>query len=322
MVSKDVTKSTGILMMKRFFLLVVIFVLLPFTAQGSSLKIGVLLIEDSVPLWVAQQEKMFGAEGVNVELIPFLSALERDSALAAKALDGAVSDPVGAVLFDQGRGNIKITSLLLGEKPDEGVFAILASPKSGFKSVADLKNTPIAISNATIIDYVTDRLLEAEGFVQDEIKTIEVKKMPIRMQMLLSDAVKAATLPEPLASIAESKGAKILLSDAQNSTSLSQTVMIFRREVLEQNAETVERFFLALEKGVRAINNDPDKYRSLFMEKGRIPPFLAGKYVIPSYPLPRPFPKEYYEPVINWLSTRNLVKHLSYEQMVAAESLQ
>lgn len=286
---------------------------------ADTLKIGVLLIEDSVPLYVAEQEKFFSDEGVEVQLIPFLSALERDSALTAGAIDGAISDPVGSIIFDQGRNSIQITSLCLGQSPPEGVFAILAAPESGIEKVAELKKVPIAVSSGTIIEYVTERLLAEQGFSPAEIATIEVKKMPIRMQMLLSNSVKAATLPEPLASIAEAKGALRLISDANSRKSLSQTVIIFRRDVLKQRHGDVVSFHRALARGVKAINGNKELYRQLFVEKGRIPPFLAQEYVIPEYPLPQPFNRQLYDSVIEWLTAKQLVEHLSYEYMVATD---
>jgi len=302
-------------------LILLCLLLLSGTVQAATpLKIGVLLIEDSVPLYVAEQEDFFTEQSLEVELIPFLSALERDSALMAGAIDGAVADPVGAILFDKGRGILQITSLLLGETPGEGLFAILASPKSDIKEVDDLKNVEIAVSSATIIEYVTDRLLEEQGFTPAEIKTVEVKKMPIRMQMLLSNSVKAATLPEPLASIAVSKGARILISDAASKQSLSQTVMVFHSDVLKERRDDIAAFFRGLTKGVQAINSSPETYRALFLEKGRIPPFLAD-YVIPRYPLPAPFSRELYGPIIDWLAPKKLVGRLPYESMVSTDFL-
>jgi NitT/TauT family transport system substrate-binding protein len=303
--------------MKKW-LLFLLFTLISLPAMASEpLKIGLLLIEDSVPFYVAEQEKFYTRQNIQVELIPFLSALERDSALAAGAIDGAIADPVGAILFDKGRGQLKITSLCLGETPGEGVFAILASPKSGLTNAADLKNVEIAVSSSTIIEYVTDRLLEGQGFKADEIKKIEVKKMPIRMQMLLSNSVKAATLPEPLATIAEGKGAKKLITDASAQESLSQTVMVFRADVLESKKSEISNFFRAYTHAVEAINAEPEKYRKLFVEKGRIPPFLAKNYPIPTYPLPAPFSEKLYQPIIEWLVAKQLVTRLSYESMVA-----
>lgn len=304
--------------MKRF-VLILLSLLVSTPATAASLKIGLLQIEDSVPFYVAEEEGFFRQEQIDVELVPFLSALERDSALTAGAIDGAVSDPIGAILLDKGQGLIKITSLGLGKTPAEGVFAILAGPKSGIESVDDLKNIDIAVSNSTIIEYVTDRLLIQQGFSSGEIRKVDVKKMPIRMQMLLSDSVKAATLPEPLASIAAGKGAKILIKDTATEQSLSQTVVIFRVDALANKKTAVAALFSAYDRAVQAINSDPEKYRSLVVEKGRIPPFMAKDYPIATYPAPEPFSRELYEPAASWLADKGLVTPIPYEDIVAVD---
>ena len=308
--------------MKKILLCLILLAWVGPALAAEPLKIGLLQIEDSVAFYVAEQEKMYDREGLEVELIPFLSALERDSALAAGAIDGAIDDPVGAILFDQGQGRLKITALCLGETPAEGVFAILAAPQSGVNSLAELKNVEIAVSNSTIIEYVTDRMLLARGFQAAEIRKIEVVKMPIRMQMLLSGAVKAATLPEPLASIAAGKGARVLATDRESKESLSQTVIVFRNQVLAERRQDIAQFFKAYGAAVAAINASPEKYRPLFVEKGRIPADLAATYPIPTYPLPRPFSPTLYQPVIDWLTAKKLVGTLGYEDMVATDFLQ
>ena len=305
--------------MKTFLLVIIVWLLSFPAAAADPLKIGLLLIEDSIPFWVAEQEGYFQKQGVEVQLIPFLSALERDSALAANAIDAAISDPVGAILFDKGTGRLKITSLGLGKTPAEGVFAILASAKSNITTIEQLKGVEIAVSNSTIIEYVTDKLLENQGFLPGEISKIEVKKMPIRMQMLLSNSVAAATLPEPLASIAEAKGAKVLLKDSSALQSLSQTVIIFRSEVLEKKKAAVQSFFAAYGDAVKSINSSPEKFRPLFLEKGRIPAFMADSYPIPVYPEPEPFSVDLYQPVIKWLVTKGFVDEIAYEEMVSQD---
>lgn len=290
-------------------------------AAADSLKIGLLQIEDSVPFYVAEKEGFFDREQVSVELIPFLSALERDSALTAGAIDGAISDPIGALLLDQGRGLLKITSLGLGKTPAEGVFAILAAPASAIESVEDLKGVAIAVSNATIIEYVTDRLLEQQGFSPGEIAKVEVKKMPIRMQMLLSGSVQAATLPEPLSSIAAGKGARVLLSDADLDQSLSQTVVVISSAALADKKEEVQALFRAYGRAVAALNAEPERYRPLVVDKGRIPPFLAANYPIAVYPAPEPFPEELFEPAAQWLADKGLIKTIAYEDIVSTDFL-
>ena len=53
--------------------------------------------------------------------------------------------------------------------PTQAQYQILASPKSGIDSVAGLKGTDIGVSQATVIQYVTERLLGAEGLSPQDI---------------------------------------------------------------------------------------------------------------------------------------------------------
>ncbi len=92
---------------------------------------------------------------------------------------------------------MKIVSLELQETGDKMRFAIIAGSQSNISAVSDLEGREIAISNNTVIEYITDTL---RGDVQ--LQKLEVKKVPIRMQMLLDNEIDAATLPEPLASYA------------------------------------------------------------------------------------------------------------------------
>lgn len=287
----------------------------------SPLRVGYHTVDDSVPFLVAAQEKLYEEKGVQVELVPFASALERDAALTAGAVDGSLSDPVSSLLLDNGRGTIKITSVCLGQKPEEGVYSILTSPKSKIDSVVQLKNVPIAVSHATFIEFVTDRMLEDAGFAPDEIKIVDVKKIPVRLQMLMTGAVEAATLPEPLSSIAESQGAKRLLADSSAAKSLSQTVIIFRTETLQKRLPDVQRFFAAYGQAVRNINADPEKYRSVFVKNGRVPADLAESYRLSTYPEPVPFSPEQFQPVLKWLQEQQLVGDLSYDELVFRDFL-
>jgi len=307
-------------MKKMTLLLLILLCPLSLSAQ-EPLRLGVLPIEDTAPLFVAEQEQMYLQENLQVTLVPFQSALERDSALAAGAIDGAINDPIGAILFDKGQGRLKITSLCLGAQPGEGVFAILAAPGSGLATPDDLRGVEIAMSTATIIEYVTDRLLARHGFKPEEIKKLEVVKMPIRMQMLLSGAVKAATLPEPLASIAVGQGAMVLTDDSRGPESLSQTVLVFRDQALAQRKPEITAFFRAYGRAVKAINDQPERYRALVVDKGRIPPALAKSYPIPRFPQPQPFPEALYTPIIEWLAGKGLVAALPYRTMVAGDVL-
>jgi NitT/TauT family transport system substrate-binding protein len=51
--------------------------------EESKIKVGVMPDEATLPYYVAVEEGIFANHGLDMEVVPFLSAMERDSALIA-----------------------------------------------------------------------------------------------------------------------------------------------------------------------------------------------------------------------------------------------
>ncbi len=105
----------------------------------------------------------------------------------------------------------------------------------------------IGVSQGTVIEYVTDRLLQAEGLTDDEIKTIAVPKIPDRMALLASGEFNAGVLPDPLAALAVQQGAVIVLDDSRH-PEYGFSVISFRKDVIDANPEAVKGFLAAIEE--------------------------------------------------------------------------
>ncbi len=175
-------------------------------SELATLRIAVLPILDALPMYVAQQEGLFEKNGIKVEFIPVASAAERDQVFASGQVDGMINDSISTLFYNQEQPQIQIVRMARTATSEMPQYQVLASPKSGFTSVQDLKGVEIGISQGTVIEYVTERLLEAEGFTPEEIKTIAVPKIADRMTLLESGELKAATLPDPLSSLASAAG--------------------------------------------------------------------------------------------------------------------
>lgn len=282
------------------------------------LKIGVFLIDDSLPLFVAEAEKLFEKNNVKVELIPFNSARDKDVALETGEIDGVLTDIVVAALLKKGGTDVKITALVFGATPEEGRFAILASPQSPISKPEDLKGVPIAISNNTIIHYLAHKMPLEAGLKQEDIETQSIPDLKLRLEALVSGKdVEAAILPDPLATLGERMGAKVILDDTKLSKNLSQSVMIFRQEAIENYPENVAALLHAFEEAGQEINKNPEKYYELRMEKTRVPEPLRGSYPSPTYsPLGVP-DAEMVENIMDWMVELELLdKPFTYEEMV------
>ncbi|MEW6028243.1 MAG: ABC transporter substrate-binding protein [Chloroflexota bacterium] len=252
-------------------------------AETITLKIAVLPIIDTLPMYVAEQEGLFAKHGVAAEFVPVASAPERDQLLAAGQADGTVNETLAVMNFNKESVQMQVVRYALRPVEGYGHFFILASAQSGITDAQGLKDVEIGVSQGTVIEYVTERLLQAEGLTADEIKTIAVPKIPDRMALLASGELSAGVLPDPLASLAVSQGAVKVLDDSMH-PEYGFSVISFRKAVIDANPDAVKAFLAAIEEASDLINQDASKYTSLLSDKGLVPPPLLGAFVVPPFP--------------------------------------
>ena len=285
--------------------------------KQTGLKVGILYDEEALPSYVAQQEGLFQKNGVDVQLIPFRSAAERDSAIQSGGVDGAEGDLIAVGLLNNGGFPVKAVSVALGAKPEEGRFYILAAPKT-ITSVNDIQGKTIAISKNTIIDFLADQMLSAKGIDPDQVRKDYIPNMPMRLQMLLDHRVDTALLPDPLASTAIVKGAVVLVDKSKLPVNLSQSVLFFRDDALKTKSTAIKGFLQAYGQAEQEIDKNPDGYRQLFYDKVDIPKEVQASIPVPSFSAEQLPSRENVQLVLDWMNKKNLLgKNLNYNDLVS-----
>ena len=270
-------------------------------AQGSApaLRVGVLPDVDSLPLQVADAEGRFSAEGVSVQLVSFQTAVERDAALQAGAVDGVVSDLLAAVLSLQGGFDVRVTSLT------DGRYGIVTAPGSGLTTPQQLSDVPIGISTNTIIQYATDSLLTRAGLAPEKIRGLAVPRIQLRMELLFSGQLKAACLPEPLLTVARMKGATLV--SASDDAGFKAGVILFSRAALDARIADVQKFYKAYWKAAQAINNNNDAYRPFLVQKAAFPEEARTAFTFVRYRAPRLPDQADLTAVLVWMKGKGLL---------------
>jgi NitT/TauT family transport system substrate-binding protein len=282
--------------------------------HAAPLRVGVLPDADSLPLLVAEDESLFAAEGVEVRLVPFKTAVERDSALQAGAIDGAVSDLLAVALAAQGGFDLRATSLT------DGRYGILVAPRSRAASLRDLAGKSVGISSNTIIQYAAETMLERGGVAREDIKCLAVPKIQLRMELLLADKLDAACLPEPLLSVARAKGA-LLLSSSDDS-GLGAGVIAFSAATRESRLPELAAFYRAYWKAASKIDAAPDSYRPFLAGKAGFPAEAAGSFRFVVYKKPRLPSEADLSAVLSWMKERGiLAKDLDARELVDGRAL-
>jgi len=265
----------------------------------APLRFGIMPDADSLPVMVAQAEGLFGKEGVAVELVPFTNAQERDAAIQAGRVDGAISDILAAAFLAAGGFDMRITSA------SDGRYGIVAAPGSGIDDAKQLAGKRIGMSTNTIIQYVVDTITEAAGLPQASYQTVAVPKMPVRLEMLLAGQIDAAGLPEPMLTAAVARGARLVGTTDQ--FQIDAAVLLFSKAVLDSRLDDVRRFYRAYVDATGKIEADPNAWRSFLVEKAAFPVEVKDAYRFVHYRNPTLPSADQISRVLAWLKARGLL---------------
>ncbi len=277
----------------------------------APLEIGLMPDTDSLPFIIAREKGYFEEEGVKVNLQQFRSAMDRDSALQSGNLDGAVSDLLAVAFAKSGGFDVKVVSA------SDGSYRLVVGKEESVATPRDLTGKDVAVSRNTIIEYVTDRIMEREGMAEGSINKVIIPQIPTRLEMLQNGKLPAATMPEPMASIAVHNGCRLLASSDQ--MGINPGVIMFTSKALNDKKASIQAMYRAYDKAVKYLNETPrQEYMGLVVEKGGFPPAAEDALKLPEYH-EAALPKESdVAECIEWLREKALIQEsYGYDDIVA-----
>lgn len=293
----------------------------PESVKPVTIRVGVLPVLDTLPLYVAEAQGYFTQGALNVELIPVASAAERDQLLQAGQLDATISDLVALTLANQEAVRLIAVRTAMVATPDYPQFRLLVPGTSIRQTPQDLRGVAVGVSQGTVIEYVTTRLLQHAGLSDKDIVTTAVPKISDRMALLQSGGLDAATLPEPLASLAVQQGARVLLDDT-SAPQYSTSVYVFDAAFLKANPKAVRAFLRAIQQATQDINADKSRWSDLLSAKKLVPPPVLGTYELPDYPNASVPTAAQLQDVADWLEGKGILKQApAYPNIVKSDWL-
>lgn len=252
---------------------------------------------DYVPIAVAKELKLFEKHHVDVEVVKFFAANDRDAALRAGNIDGTIIDITGAIIQKNGGVPLKITSAC------EGDFCIITQPNSQIHSVSDLHLKKVAVSNLTVIDFCVDMAIKDQHV---EIVRQDVNKIPLRLEMILHGNSDATALPDPYLSIAMEKGAQklICMSDLQ----LDVTAIVFLDKAIQEKQQPIQNFYHAYNQAVRFIQSHPDQLGDILIKDVGFSESNLQFLQMPQYQEAHMLTDQNMQITENWLRQKGILK--------------
>ncbi|MCM1991671.1 ABC transporter substrate-binding protein [Oceanirhabdus seepicola] len=285
------------------------------SAPLQPLTIGVMPDLDSIPFIIAEHNGYFKEEGIDVTIEHFKSAMDRDTALQTKKLDGAISDMLAVVFFNDNDFDVKITS------KTDGSFKLIAGKDSGISSIDQVDGKSIGISKNTIIEYLTDRIMEISNIDVNSPEKVAIPKIPTRLEMLNNGKLDMATLPEPLASLAVTAGGSIL--NSSDKLGVNPGIMLFTSDAIDSKPKEIQALYRAYNKAVTFLKEEKmESYIDFVIEEAGFPKNIKDTLTLPDYTKASMPSEKELEEVLTWLKSKDLtsndytLKELSTDEFV------
>lgn len=180
-------------------------------------RVGLLPLTSSAPIFVGVEEGLFAQEGLDLELRFLQAAQPIAAALAAGEID------VGATGLTAGLYNAMATGLdakIVADKgrewPGYRLTAIVVSKgawERGIKKVEDLRGARIGVTQlGSTFHYMLGNILQKHGLSLSGVQVVPLGGLQTLAEALGADRLEAVFIAQPLCTEAEAKGkGRILL---------------------------------------------------------------------------------------------------------------
>jgi NitT/TauT family transport system substrate-binding protein len=200
-------------LMRRFLVVVLAALFLaPASASAQArVKVGVLKLTSSAPIFVGVEKGFFKEFGVEPELVYFQAAAPIATALAAGQLDvGATGLTAALYNIVLGGEQLWIVADKGREWPGYPLGAIVVQKElwdAGLRSVKDLKGRRIGVTQlGSTFHYHIGNILEKDGLKLADVKIVPLQAMPAAVEALKGKQVDAILVPQPFPGVAEAQG--------------------------------------------------------------------------------------------------------------------
>lgn len=252
-------------------------------SDDGVLKIGLMPAVDSIPFFYAQEEGLFEAEGISVEITVFTNAQNRQTALQTNQIDGAMTDLVALIT------NASNDFPLKGTLSIDGLFPLLVSPRFESDEKPAIGMMEISVSNYLVEQYMQHQ----------EYDKVFINEIPMRLEAVGSNQIAMGLFPEPIASIGASRGLEKLIFEGIPEESLD--IMAFTERALTEKRKSIKGFHKTYGKAVSALKDNPQLCREVLIRNIRnIPPGIKDDIDLPVFNSPAVPSADFVTSIISW----------------------
>lgn len=226
----------------------------PVASEAPPIVIGYSNWAGWWPWAIAEQEGLFVANGVDVEMRWFDGYVESMEAFAAGQLDGncqtlndtisfaadAVNGEVAVVVNDNSAGNDKIIVT------------------EDINSIADLKGKKVAVEEGVVDDFLLSLALEREGFSRDDVEIVPLETGAAAAAFAAGQADAVGAFPPYWLTALEREGSKELVTSADFPGAIPD-LLVMSQLVIDERPEDVQAIVKTWFDTLAFMEENPEK---------------------------------------------------------------
>jgi NitT/TauT family transport system substrate-binding protein len=238
-------------MTRRFLILLCWVMILPFAADAAAaekLRIGVLRLASSGPVFIAVARGYFAAEGIDAELLFFDAAQPVAVATVAGDVEIGVTGLTAGFYNLAGKGALRIIGAQSREEPGYHLVAYLASNQAyagGLTALKDLAGHSVAITQVgSTFHYSVGLLADKLGFPIAQVKLVPLQSMGTIAAAIKGNQVDAGLIPATVALPLVGEGGAHLLGWVGDETPWQLGAIFAAAATLRDRRPAVEAFMV------------------------------------------------------------------------------
>lgn len=226
---------------------------------AEKLRVGVLKLASSGPVFIAAARGYFAAEGLDVDLRFFDAAQPIAVATVAGDVEVGVTGLTAGFYNLAGKGALRIIGAQSREAPGYHLTAYLASNQAyaaGLRTLGDLPGHSVAITQVgSTFHYSIGLLAEKLGFPIASLKLVPLQSLPNVASALQGGQVDAALIPATLAVPMIARGDAHVLGWVGDETPWQLGAIFATLRTISQRRAAVAGFINAYRRGARDFHD-------------------------------------------------------------------
>lgn len=226
--------------------------------QNSDIGMAVEFNDHAACAYVAKENNWYEDEGIDLTTYEsYATGMQLTSALARGDIQVAYICLSPAILA-YSRG---VPLVIVAGSHKHG-YGLVASP--GIENISNLNGATIGcVREGGMVDILLNRMIR-----EYDLKDVRIQRMePLKQVIALETGrIDAAFLPEHHATVAESNGFKMLITSHELWDDMQGSVLIVKRELIDDDPETVRKLVQVTQKATDRINDDPDEAAAVLAE--------------------------------------------------------